>query len=263
MNSSFPVIFGICLDAEAGWSRALAAGEPRPVLMSQGAYAVQEGLEPLLNLLDHHSIVSTFFVPGQTVDRYPEAVRTIHQRGHEVASHGYDHLALIGLDQEQERDELVRGIEAITKVVGLRPVTWRAPGWELTDHTIDLLLESKISISTNFQDRSRPYRHVRDGEPIPLVELPVHWHLADAPYFLYGGGLGGTIDTSSTAFETWSEDFLGLYDDRPGSFFHLTLHVQLIGHPGRLRMVERLIKLIKSKPRSTFMRCDELAAQVA
>ena len=84
MNSSFPVIFGICLDAEAGWSRALAAGEPRPVLMSQGAYAVQEGLEPLLNLLDHHSIVSTFFVPGQTVDRYPEAVRTIHQRGHEV-----------------------------------------------------------------------------------------------------------------------------------------------------------------------------------
>jgi peptidoglycan/xylan/chitin deacetylase (PgdA/CDA1 family) len=263
MNSSFPVVFGIDLDAEAGWSRLLADGAPRPILMSQGAYAVHEGLEPLLNLLDHHSVVSTFFVPGQTVDRYPEAVRSIHQHGHEVASHGYDHLALVGLNQEQERDELVRGIEAITTVVGHRPVTWRAPGWELTDRSIDLLLEAGVGVSANFQDQSRPYRHVRNGEPIPLVELPVHWHLADAPYFLYGGGLGGTIDTPSTAYENWSEEFLALYDERPGSFFHLTLHVQLIGHPGRLRMVERLIKLIKSKPRAAFMRCDELAAEVA
>ncbi len=263
MDAPFPVIFGICLDAEAGWSRLLADGNPRPILKSQGAYAVREGLEPLLNLLDHHSVVSSFFIPGQTVDRYPEATRMIHQRGHEVAAHGYDHLALLKLSKEQERDELVRGIESITSVVGRRPVSWRAPGWEFTDSTFDLLLDAEISISTNFQDCSSPYRHVRDGAPLPLVEIPVHWHLADAPYFLYGGGLGGTIDTPSTAYENWSEEFLALYDDRPGSIFHLTLHVQLIGHPGRLRMVERLIKLIKSKPRATFMRCDELAAQVA
>ncbi len=263
MDMDFPVLFGICLDAEAGWSRLLADGSPRPVLMSQGAYAVREGLEPLLDLLDKYSAISTFFIPGQTVDRYPDSVRAIYQRGHEIASHGYDHLALLGLNQEQERDELVRGIDSITHTVGQRPVTWRAPGWELTDHTIDMLLEADISISTNFQDQSRPYRHVRNGTPIPLVELPVHWHLADAPYFLYGGGLGGSIDTISNAYETWSEEFLALYDDRPGSIFHLTLHVQLIGHPGRLRMVERLIKLIKSKSRSKFMRCDELANQVA
>jgi peptidoglycan-N-acetylglucosamine deacetylase len=144
----------------------------------------------------------------------------------------------------------------------VRPTVWRSPSWEWSDRTLDLLLETGVHVSANFHDRARPYRHQREGKPLPLVELPVQWHLADAPYFMYGGQLGRVIRTAREVEELWQEEFSGLYE-WPGAFFHLTLHVQLIGHPGRLAMLERFIAFIRKHPRVRFMRCDELAATVA
>ncbi|MBI4183192.1 MAG: polysaccharide deacetylase [Proteobacteria bacterium] len=258
----FPVVFGIDFDAEAIWFGKVKEGEKRPVLFSHGAFAVREGLRPLLDLFDEHAIKATFFIPGVTAERHPDAVGEIARRGHEAASHGYRHRSITLLSREEERDELVKGIEAVERVTRVRPPTWRSPSWEFSEHTLDLLVEAGVMASANFHDRLRPYRHVRDGLPLPVVELPVQWHLADAPYFLYGGLPGRVLATPSAALEVWRDEFVGLYEDRPGSFFHLTLHVQLIGHPGRLRMLERLIRLIMDHPRARFMRCDELAASV-
>ena len=260
-DSCFPVVFGTCLDAEAIWLGKSPENAAKPVLLSHGAFEVREGLAPVLDLFDAHRIRSTFFVPGITVDRYPEAVREIHRRGHEVASHGYGHLSPPLLSPERELEELVAGITAIERVAGVRPVTWRSPSWEFTEHTIDYLIEQAISVSTNFHDSTRPYRHQRAGIDLPLVELPVEWHLADAPYFLYAGQPGRQLYPPRVVEQMWRDDFDGLYQ-RPGSFFHLTLHVQLIGHPARLAMLDRLIGHIKAQPRSRFMRCDELASMI-
>lgn len=261
-DAPFPVVFGIDFDAEAIWLGKIQPGEKRPVLQSHGAYAVNEGLDPLLDLLDRHAIRATFFIPGMTAERYPREVEELDRRGHEIGGHGYAHRSPPLLDREQERQELNRGLDAIAGITGRRPLSWRSPSWEFTEHTVDLLIEAGVEVSANFADRSRPYRHLRNGEPIALVEVPVQWHLADAPYFLYGGLPGRSLHPPSAAFETWSEEFIGLYEDRPGSFFHLTLHVQLIGHPGRLRMLERLIELMRERPRTEFLRCDELARRV-
>jgi peptidoglycan/xylan/chitin deacetylase (PgdA/CDA1 family) len=261
---AFPVVFGICLDAEAIWFNKIGAGEHRPVLLSNGGYAIREGLDPLLGLLDEHGIGATFFVPGVTADRYPDAVRQIQARGHELASHTYGHMTAVGTTREEEQKDLVAGIDALERITGERPQTWRSASWEITENTIDLLIEAGITVSANFHDTSRPYRHERDGAPLPLVELPVQWHLADAPYFLYDGALPGRMPRSAaTAYELWHEEFTGACEDRPGSFFHLTLHVQLIGHPGRLRMLDRFIRAIKEQPRARFMTCAEVAATVA
>ena len=88
-NDTFPVVFGICLDAEAIWVGKAPENLKKPVLLSHGAYAIREGLPPLLDLLDRHAVKASFFIPGMTADRYPEAIREIHRRGHELGSHGY------------------------------------------------------------------------------------------------------------------------------------------------------------------------------
>ena len=259
----FPVVFGTCLDAEAIWFNKIGANEHRPILLSNGAYAIREGLDPLLDLFDAHGIRSTFFVPGVTADRYPDAVRAIRARGHEIASHTYGHMSAVGKSRDEEQQDLVAGIDALEKITGERPISWRSASWEFTENTLDLLIETGITVSANFHDTSRPYRHERDGAPLPVVELPVQWHLADAPYFLYDGAVPGRIPRpASDAYQVWSEEFTGLYDDRPGAFYHQTLHVQLIGHPGRLQMLDRFIRLIKDRPRSRFMTCAELAETV-
>lgn len=262
MSDIFPVVIGICLDAEAIWTGQNPEAENRPVMLSQGAFAIKEGLGPLLDLLDMGRIRATFYIPGVTADRYKDAVRMIHGRGHEVASHTYNHRSVLTLTPEEDREELVRGIEALEAITGARPLTWRSASWEWSAQTLDLLLEQGVTVSANFHDQLRPYRHVRDGVALPLVELPVQWHLADAPFFRYGGQIGRTIHSAAQVEAIWQEEFDALYDV-PGAFFHLTLHVQLIGQPGRLRMLGRLLSHIGRHGRVRFQTAQEVAAGVA
>ena len=120
-DEGFPVVFGICLDAEALWTNKVPVGSHRPVLFSHGRYALHEGLEPLLALLSTHGIRASFFVPGITADNYPDALRRIQDHGHELGSHGMHHVTPTGMERSEERRELVEGIEAVARAVGQRP----------------------------------------------------------------------------------------------------------------------------------------------
>lgn len=262
MTETFPVAIGVCLDAEAIWLNKFPKGEHRPILLSHGTYAIHEGLDPLLALFQRRGVAATFYVPGVTADRWPDAARKAKAAGHEIASHTYGHQTAVGMSREEERDDMLRGFDAVEAAVGQRPEAWRSASWEFSANTIDLMLEAGVKVSANYQDRSRPYRLTRDGAALPIVELPVHWHLADAPYFLYGGLPGRAPRPASEAEAVWREEFDGLYQDRPGSFLHLTLHVQLIGHPGRLQMLDRFLGHIRNCDRAKFKTASDVAATV-
>ncbi len=262
MANDFPVVFGICLDAEASWLGRKPENAQRPVLLSHGTFAIREGLAPLLALLKENDIRSTFFVPGITAERHPEAVKEIAKHGHEIGSHTYGHRSVLLLKPGEEEQELVGGMDALQAITGVKPTTFRSASWEWSSETLPLLIKHGVTASTNFHDRVRPYRHALDGKPTPVVELPVQWHLADAPFFVYGGEIGRVIRTASDVQTIWQDEFDGLYD-WPGAFYHLTLHVELIGHPGRLRMLANHIKHIKSRSRVQFMTAAEVAATVA
>jgi peptidoglycan/xylan/chitin deacetylase (PgdA/CDA1 family) len=262
MTDTYPVAIGICLDAEAIWTGQNPEAIHRPVMLSHGAFAVKEALGPLLDLLDRVGVRATFYIPGVTADRYPDAVRTLHRRGHEVASHSYDHRSVLLMTPEQEEQDLVRGIEALEAITGERPRTWRSASWEWSAQTLDLLLQHGVEVSANFHDQLRPYRHVRDGAPVKLVELPVQWHLADAPFFRFGGQVGRVIHSAGQVQTIWQDEFDALYD-MPGTFYHLTLHVQLIGHPGRLRMLERHLSHVRNHARVKSLTAREIAATIA
>ena len=257
----FPVVLGICLDAEAIWLGINPDNAKRPAHLSHGSFEIHEGLDPLLKLLDDHNIRATFFVPGITADRYPDAVKKVFDRGHEIGSHSWSHRSPVGMSLEQEREELVRGNDVVERITGRRPITWRSPSWDWSENTLDLLLAEGIAVSTNFHDRLGPYRHHLNGKALPLVELPVQWHLSEAPFFIHGGRMERVVRTAAEVERLWLEEFEGLYE-WPGAFFHLTLHVQLICHPGRLKMLDRLLTHIKAQPRTRFMRSDELAATI-
>ena len=61
----------------------------------------------------------------------------------------------------------------------------------------------------------------------------------------------------SNVFDTWAAEFEGLY--KLGRSFHLTLHPHIIGRPGRLLMLEKLIKYIQSFSNVSFMRALDVA----
>lgn len=262
MTEHFPVCIGIDVDGEAAMLAGAVENAKRPVMLSHGAFEFHEGLPLTLAVLDELEIPASFYVPGTVAEKHPEAIANLKKRGHEVGSHGYAHRAITSLTPEEEKSELVRGIDAVEAVIGERPTLWRAPAWEWSDRTLQLLLDEGIKVSTNFHDRLRPYRHLQNGKPVQLVELPVQWHLADFPFFSYNGQVGRVIHTAQDAQTVWQDEFDGLYRI-PDTFYHLTLHVQLIAHPGRLRMLARHLKYLKSHDRVRFMTASELADTVA
>src|SRR6266545_5377665 len=141
MDDRFPVALTFDLDAETLWLARDPESANRPVWLSQGRYGPKEGLPRILALLRRHEIASTFFVPGLVIERYPAEIDAILDGGHELAHHSWSHRWLDTLDADEEREEMARGVEIIERVSGRRPLGYRSPAGEFSEHTVDLMVE--------------------------------------------------------------------------------------------------------------------------
>ncbi len=98
--------------------------EPRQ--WSQFERRLERSTTRTLDLLDAAGARATFFVLGWIADIAPELVRTIAERGHEIASRGYDHRSVNQLSPSSFRDDLSRSREAIERAAGVRVLGHRA-----------------------------------------------------------------------------------------------------------------------------------------
>ncbi|HXF83171.1 MAG TPA: polysaccharide deacetylase [bacterium] len=258
----FPVMLTFDVDGETLWLNRDPQNAERPVVLSQGRYGPVVGVPRLLRLLARYDIKATFFIPGWIVDRYPDMVRAVAAEGHEVGHHGYLHEWPGRISAEQEVEALRRGIEAIERVTGCRPLGYRAPGWDPSPRTFRLLVEHGFRYSSNMMDADGPYRHVLDGAPTALVELPVDWALDDSSLYLFALQLPNAKLTPNPAvFDLWAGSFDGLY--REGQCCVLTMHPQLTGKPYRAALLEQFIQHVLAKSNVTFARCLDVADAVA
>ncbi len=252
------VVLSFDLDAESLWTARDPKNLERPVTLSQGEYGPRAGVPRILKLLKRYDIGATFFVPGWTMERYPQTVREIVAAGHEIGHHGYHHEWLDGVTPEQEREIMAKGISMIKEFAPEGPVGYRSPSWEFTPQTIRLLRDNHFKYTSNMMNADLPYLHSLDGGEIPLVELPVSWVMDDAPYFLYSTRLvGRTITDPNHVYSIWEQEYSGFYDE--GLCFVLTMHPQIIGRPSRIAMLERLIRRMRSDPGVWFATGREVA----
>ncbi|AKB43078.1 polysaccharide deacetylase family protein [Methanosarcina vacuolata] len=96
---------------------------------------VVESIEPLLSLMDKYNTKATFFVLGSLAEKYPELIKHIHDKGHEIASHGYSHKTLYDLDKESFDDEIKRSVTILKKITGENPIGFRAPTFSINNST--------------------------------------------------------------------------------------------------------------------------------
>lgn len=226
-----------------------------PSMISRGEFGAL-AVERILRLLDREQIPATFYIPGHTVETYPDHVRAILAAGHEVGHHGYLHENPVRLTLEAERRVLERGFEAFEKVAQVRPIGYRSPAWDNSPNTIDLLLEYGFRYESSLMGRDfEPYwcrtGDVIDpdgpyqfGEPVDLVELPVSWVLDDFPHFeFYRSEMGRNegLSAPSKVKEIWLQEFAYMVRDVPDGVFTLTMHPQVIGRGHRLLMLEEVI----------------------
>jgi len=151
------VAFTFDFDAEEVWIGDDPENVDRPSVLSQGTYGAKVAIPLILELLERHGIVATFFVPGRVAERHPERVKEIVASGHEIAHHGYTHRSPVGLTAKEEEQELVKGLEVLSSF-GADVIGYRSPSWEFSKDTERLLESQGFAYSSNFMDDVVPYR---------------------------------------------------------------------------------------------------------
>ena len=247
------------VDGVSSWLNRNPNFKNHPSLMSMAEYGPSIATPRILDMLDEHSIKASFYVPGFVAETHVDLVKEIVRRGHEVGHHGYMHEPPSSLSAEEEKQVLDKGIEILQGITGQAPLGYRSPSWELSEHSIGLLSSLGFLYDSSLMGDDAPYLLEPIGARKPMVELPVHWLLDDAPNFVYAPVANrlGPMRGPDEVFATWAAEFEGLY--RYGRSFNLTMHPQYIGRPGRLLMLERLIDHIRRFPNVEFMRCLEVA----
>lgn len=244
-------------DAETLWLARDPENAKRPGMLSMGLYGARVGVPKILELLADFDLQATFFVPGWTAERHTARCEAILKGGHEIGHHGYLHEWIDPDYPDREVEALDRGLEALQRVLGVRPAGYRSPAGETSPNMIRLLADRGFLYDTSMMDTITPYRHrLDDGRPGP-IELPWRWMIDDAVYTLFSIKTPRALFPPSQILDTWQTEFEEIY--RWGGLYDLVMHPQFIGQPNRLAMLRRLIQFIRKFPDVWFATGEEIA----
>ncbi|MFI5255394.1 MAG: polysaccharide deacetylase, partial [Candidatus Limnocylindrales bacterium] len=240
-----------------------------PMGISRGEFGPRVGVRRILELLQRESIPSTWFIPGHTVETFPESVAAVVDAGHELACHGWLHEDLTILIPDQERAVIRRAIDALTSAWGRAPRGFRAPYWGLTSQTLAIVQEFGFAYDSSLMDDDVRLHRVRLGDvhdvaagvsrlgtPGRLIEAPISWSLDDWPHFEPGAGAVGPMSAPSKVLEIWLGDLRYAWEHEPGGVLTITMHPEAVGRGSRMAMLERFIAEAKALEGVVFDRLD-------
>jgi polysaccharide deacetylase family protein (PEP-CTERM system associated) len=145
---------------------------------------VEQNTEKILEVLEINGTKGTFFVLGWVAKRHPALVKTIAERGHEVASHGYAHQVITRQTPTGFRDDVRAAKMILENIIGAPVNGYRAPSFTITSKTkwaLPILVEEGYrydsSIFPVVHDRygmpdAHPWPHRIQTDSGPLWEMP-------------------------------------------------------------------------------------------
>lgn len=104
-------------------------------------------IDSILNTLDRYNVKATFFVVGDWVIKYPDALKKIKDKGHEIGAHSYNHKDYTKLSSSEIKEDLTKCDEVIENVTGEIPVLYRVPSGSYNNNAIATLEDNgKIAV---------------------------------------------------------------------------------------------------------------------
>lgn len=252
----------VCLtfdfDAISVWLGTM--GLSTPTYVSRGEFAANVATPRILDLLEREGVTSTWYIPGLDVDTYPDVCKRIRDAGHEIGHHGYAHEGPTSLDAAAESEVLERGLDALDRVLGVRPAGYRSPAFDLSPNSTRLLSDFGFTYDSSMMghdfelyrcrtgDIIHRDRAVEFGRELDLVEVPVSWTLDDFPFMEFALAPPMLMPASTDVeglTNRWLADLDFMVEEVPHGVFTQTFHPQSIGRAGRIRILERIIRRAK------------------
>ncbi|AWT24871.1 MULTISPECIES: polysaccharide deacetylase family protein [Corynebacterium] len=282
MSKKILVSFGIDIDAVAGWLGSYG-GADSPNDIQRGIFAGEVGIPRLLKLFSRHDLRTTWFIPGHSLETFPDQCRAIVDAGHEVGGHGYSHENPVAMTPQQEHDVVEKATELLTELAGKAPRGYTAPWWEMSSYTPTVLKEFGYTYdhSQSHKDFVPWYSRVGEkwtpidytrapeywmkplefGREIDLVEVAANWYVDDLPpmMFIKSSANSHGFVSPNDIEQLWKDQFDWVYRELDYAVFPITIHPDVSGRPQVLLMLERLINYMKEFEGVEFTTMGEIA----
>lgn len=116
--------------------------EEKKVAFTMNCAWSADDIDKILEVLKNNDVQITFFMVGDWVDKNPEAVKKIHEAGHEIGNHSNTHPHVNNLTYEQNLEEIEKCSQKIEQITGTKPILYRAPYGEYNETVIKSAFEN-------------------------------------------------------------------------------------------------------------------------
>ncbi|MAH15305.1 MAG: polysaccharide deacetylase family protein [Sphingomonadaceae bacterium] len=174
---------------------------------------VGDNVARILDLFDEAGVKATFFTLGWIAERNRTVIRAIVDRGHELASHGYDHARVFTLSRTEFAEDLAKSRAILEDAAGQAITGYRAPSFSIDARNRwahEVLAEHGYAYSSSVAPIVHDHYGWRDAprfafDPVPgseLVEIPVTTAILRGKRLAAGGG--GFFRVLPYGFSRWA-----------------------------------------------------------
>jgi peptidoglycan/xylan/chitin deacetylase (PgdA/CDA1 family) len=216
-------------------------GAPDPCMLSHYEYGPRAGYWRIMDLLGRFGAPATVSACARAVELSPWLARDAVARGHEVSAHSYRWERHAGMSEGEERAVIARTVTAIREAAGVRPVGWHTRSASTINTRRLLVEEGGFLYDSDAYNDDLPYLAEVAGRR--HVVLPYSFDTNDMR-FSPGGGF--TLASDFAAYVTDAFDWLW---QEGGRMMSLGLHTRIIGRPGRMVGLQRVLEHVAARGR--------------
>ena len=229
-------------------------GVPDACMETHFEYGTRAGYWRIMDVLERFGVTATLSACGRALEVSPWLAADAVRRGHEIAAHGYRWERHAHMTEDDERAVIARTVTAITAAAGARPVGWHTRSTP-SPHTRRLLVEDGFLYDSDAYSDDLPFFIDVGGRahvviPYSFDTNDMHFHQGRQRFVTAGDFAEYVID----AFDTlWREG------GTTPKMLSIGLHLRLIGRPGRIRGLERVLEHMRDTGATWFARRDAIA----
>jgi polysaccharide deacetylase family protein (PEP-CTERM system associated) len=191
-------------------------------------HRVQYNTLRILDIFAQHNVKATFFTLGWVAERYPQLVQRIVSEGHELASHGYEHIRVTEQNSEQFRADIKKTKQILEDIGGKAVIGYRAASYSIVARNLWALqiLEDEGYL---YSSSIYPVKHDLYGIPSAprfafkpentqnLLEIPITTLKIMDRNLPCGGG--GFFRLYPYLFSKWAYQHINSVENQPGIFY--------------------------------------------